>query len=130
MPLFSDAPDYLLNNSKLNLRKPEECDIPYIDIEPRTGAIFHANASLQVNSPLYSLPKVDKNSSSPLFNLSDGLMLPIYILTYSDEVTDGIASTFRNSLKLADILSSVSIILGSISTALFCNSPLAEFKFF
>ena len=123
MVLFYGAPDFLANNSKMGLPQPGVDDYPYIDVEPRTGAVFYANASMQICSPLHSLPVVGNvtvNASAPgLFNLSDGLMVHIYLVTFSDALTDGIADNFKSNLGLGDTLRTVSVVGGWCALVLF-----------
>ena len=101
MVLFYGAPDYLANNSKMGMPEPGPMDYPFIDIEPRTGAVFYANASMQVCTLMHSLPNINHRNLSEsqyeanLFNLTDDMMVPLWLVTFSDEVTDDIADTYR-----------------------------------
>lgn len=119
MVLFYGAPEYLKNNSKLNIPKPGPFDYPFIDIEPRTGAVFYANASMQICTPMHSLPNFNyTNTTKNLYNLTDDMMIPMYLVTFSDEITDSVANNFKSNIGLGDTLHKISIIIGWISVAL------------
>merc|ERR1712154_403240 len=125
MVLFYGAPDYLANNTKLGIPEPGPFDYPYIDIEPKTGAVFYANASMQICSPMHSLPNINNRNLSEtkykkgnLFNLTDDMMMPMYLVTFSDEVTDDIAASYKKNTSLGETMEVVSVVLGWIAVAL------------
>eukprot|EP01084_Bolivina_argentea_P279254 477393_1 len=122
MVLFYGAPEYLANNTKLNLTDPGPYDYPYIDIEPKTGAVFYANASMQICSPMHSLPNFNhsvKAGQPNIFSIPDDMMIPIYLVTFSDEITSDLAHTFQSNIGLGESLRKASIVIGWISIALF-----------
>ena len=122
MVLFYGAPDFLVNNSKMGLPQPGPDDYPFIDIEPKTGAVFYANASMQICTKMHPLPNL-LNETIPkgepnLFNLPNDMMIPMYLVTFSDKLTNSLTNTFKSNVDLGDTLKKVSIYAGWISLGL------------
>ncbi len=85
-PLFFGAPEYEANNSRYGIPPANaKQNQGYFRVEPDTGVIFDANASMQLFVPVNSLPlnrsrtHLHRNDSNlSLANLQDGMNLPIY----------------------------------------------------
>ncbi|ETO19551.1 hypothetical protein RFI_17680, partial [Reticulomyxa filosa] len=87
----------------------------YVSVEPNTGVIFKANASMQLVLPIHSLP-VDntyKNTNMSLRNLRD-IMVPTYVITFGVSVNDHTADGFAQTLRLVDDTTKASYIIGYI----------------
>lgn len=123
-PEFLGADDFIANNSKMGLDpKPSWELLPTVDIEPRMGAIYKANKSLQLSTIIHSLPfkrAAAVNTSVPfnetevymdrtqenrlkfgnksLFYVADDLVVPMVILSECTEFPDKLAKKFGNQV--------------------------------
>ena len=113
MPYFLGGDERLISNlTKLNLPKPNwNTDLPYIDIEPNTGAIFRANKSLQLNTMIHSIPWINNQTTkyaSAYTKLPNDIVIPMVELSECESLTNSQAKTFKdevvNTFKYADIL--------------------------
>jgi len=143
-PEFLGADDFVANNSKMGLDpKPSWDLLPAVDVEPRMGAIYKANKSLQLNTVIHSLPfrKTDPvNGSVPfnetevhldrtaenrlkfgnqsLFYIADDLVVPMVILSECTEFPDDLAHKFSSQVlattQWADRLEWLGAVFGTI----------------
>ena len=123
-PEFLAADDFVPNNSKMGLDPHPSWDtLPTVDVEPRTGGIYRANKSLQLNTVIQSLPFNDSRSynRSLLFNesqiyqdrsrenrllfgnkslhwIADGLVVPMVELSECTELPDDQAKSFSDQV--------------------------------
>ena len=102
MPYFLGGDARLIGNlSNIGLPKPSwKTDLPYIDIEPTTGAIFRANKSLQINTMIHSIPWIKNKTkySSAYEKLPDDLVIPMVELSECEALTDSQAKTFKSEV--------------------------------
>ena len=108
MEFFYGAPDYNANNSLLNISQPAKENPTFINVEPHTGAIIQANAGMQINFPIHSLPVNNTCISRPnnkckgesLYNIPNDMMIPTYLIWFGINVTDNTVDNMWNNLLL------------------------------
>eukprot|EP01084_Bolivina_argentea_P030244 56073_1 len=129
MPYFLGGDKYLIDNSvKMGLPYPDwNTDLPYIDLEPITGAILRANKSLQINTMIHSLPWVKGNTSysAAYRNLPNNIVIPMVELSECEQFTDSQASSFKSQIVDTQFYANVLEITGYIACGLlvvFCLS--------
>ena len=112
LPYFINASYYEqeLPNMNLNILDDTEYDnyITWFDVEPQTGAILAANATMQLASTLNPI------NNSIFENLKENIMVPMYMIGYSAEFPDGLANSFTKNMNLASTLYYVSVYTGYV----------------
>ena len=123
-PEFLAADDFIVNNSKMGLDPNPSWDLlPFVDVEPRTGGIYKANKSLQLNTIIHSLPfkktsifnrsepfeeshiyldRTEENrlefGNKSLHWIADDLVVPMVELSECTELPDSQAKSFGNQV--------------------------------
>eukprot|EP01084_Bolivina_argentea_P184204 317744_1 len=123
-PEFLGADDFIPNNTKMGLDPNPSWDLlPTVDVEPRTGGIYRANKSLQLNTIIHSLPfnysfnynrsqlftenqiykdRTDKRNklwgNKSLHFIADDLMVPMVELSECTQLPDKQAKSFSNQV--------------------------------
>jgi len=124
-PEFLGADDFLPNNSKMGLDpNPSWDSLPTVDVEPRTGGIYKANKSLQLNTVIHALPfnrshrssnvsmpfeqtqvyldrtpeNREKFGNKSLRWIADDLVVPMVELSECEVLPDGQAKSFSDQV--------------------------------
>ena len=123
VPVFVSLVDFLgseysINNSLIGLPNVSYDNWPWIGVEPKTGAIFEANAHMTLSTTMDPLPMIDNitinKDGYSLFNLKGGLMIPLYEIGYQVSLNSNTAKGYKNKLYWVNVLHFISILLGVI----------------
>ena len=102
LPYFLGGDKRLIGNlSEMGLSAPSwQSDLPFIDIEPNTGAIFRANKSLQINTMIHSIPWIKNKTiySEAYERLPDDIVVPMVELSECEQLTDSQAKSFKTEV--------------------------------
>ena len=122
LPLFLSSPEYALNLSSFGLPQPRWEWQPFIAVEPRTGAIFTANKSLQTNLLLRSLPFKHKNASfdgiKSLRNIPDDIMVPIANIADCSDLSEHTYNLWIKEVEGALKMAAISTYIGYVAVAM------------